>query len=90
MVEAADCPEEGAGKGCGRAVVIPETGSAFGGGQSALVGFFRGPHPPWSPFTAGASPFAWGGAGGADIVVDEDEVEELDDVDAIVEEESLR
>ena len=72
---------------------MPETGSAFGGGQSPFAGFFRGPHPPWSPFTAGASPFVWGGAGGADNVddeEDEDEVEELDDVEGIVEEGSLR
>ena len=71
---------------------MPETGSAFGGGQSPFAGFFRGPHPPWSPFMAGASPLVWGGAGGADKVddEDEDEVEEFEDVEGIVEEASFR
>lgn len=90
IVEAADCPEDGVGKGCGLAVEIAETGSALEGGQSPLAGFFLGPHPPWSPFAAGASPFVWGGAWGAESVVDEDDVEELDEFEAIDDEESFR
>lgn len=68
---------------------MPETGSAFDGGHSPLAGFFRR-FPPGSPFTAGASPFVWGGAGGAESVVEDEDVVVLDDVETIDEEESLR
>ena len=79
------------GIGCGRAFEMAETvGSAFDGGQSPLAAFFRGPHPPWSPFTAGASPLVWEGAGCAEKVEGVDDTVELDVADDIDDEESLR
>ena len=68
---------------------MPETGSAFDGGHNPLAGFLRR-LPPGSPFTAGASPLVWGGAGGAEKVVEDEEAVVLDDVETIDEEESLR
>ena len=90
IVEVADCPEDGIGNGCGRAVEMAETGSAFDGGQSPLAAFFLAPQPPWSPFMAGASPLFWGGAGGAVKVVDDIDVEDVDEFEAMEDEESLR
>ena len=68
---------------------MPATGSAFDCGHGPLAGFFRR-FPPGSPFTAGASPFVWGGADGAENVVEDEDVVVLDDVETIDEEESLR
>ena len=88
MVEAADCPEDGVGRTCGRAVVSPETGSAFEDGQRPRAAFFRGPHAPCSPFVVGTSPLVCGrgrGATEAEVVDDEDE-----EWDAIEEDEFIR
>ena len=61
-------------RACGRAVVNPETGSAFDEGQRPLVAFLRPPQPPCSPFVIGVSLFVGGsGVGTVDG--------ELDDVD---------
>jgi len=79
MVLAADCPEEGVGRGSGRAVDTDDTGSAFDEGQSPRGAFFRGPHPPWSLFVAGIelSPLVCGVCAEPEEVVDK-----VDDEDA--------
>ena len=41
-MEAADCPDDGVASACGRAVDMPETGSAFDDGQSPRAAFLRG------------------------------------------------
>ncbi len=72
-MEAADVPEDGEASNCGRAGVMPETGSAFDDGQTPLTGFFLDPHPPISPFANVVPPFVCGlGAEIVDVVDDED------------------
>lgn len=44
---------------CGRAGVIPETGSALDEGQRPLAGFFLDAHPPSSPFAREGPPLTW-------------------------------
>ena len=79
MVDAADWPDEGVGSAWERAVDSPDTGSAFDDGQSPLAAFFRGPHPPWSPFVVGVSPPLVCGAGTGTVEEDEDVDEIVDD-----------
>ena len=80
MVDAADWPDDGVESGCGRAVDIPDTGSAFDGGQRPLAGFFRGPHPPCSPFAATASPFVWAAAGAVHVFDEDEDATEEDEL----------
>lgn len=75
IVEAADCPEEGFGRGGGRPFDIPETGSALDDGHRLFGGFFLVGQGPCSPFVVEGSPLGCGEGIGI-VKVDEDEDED--------------
>ena len=79
MVDAADWPDDGVGRACGRAVDRPDTGSALEDGQRPLAAFFLDPNPP-SPFVVGLSPLVCG-VGAGPVKAAEDELEDDDDDD---------
>lgn len=62
---------------------MPETGSALDAGQRPLIGFFRGPHPPGSPFVVGVSPLGCEVATGIVYVDDPDDEDARDDEELV-------
>lgn len=75
-VDAADCPEDGFGRGGGLPLEIPETGSAFDEGHKLFGGFFLAAQAPCSPFVGGVSPLGCGEGTGIVNVEDEDDDED--------------
>lgn len=84
MVEAADCPEDGLGRGGGRPFDKPDTGSALDDGHRLFGGFFLAGQGPCSPFVVDCSPLGCGEGIGI-VNVDEEE----DDEDDATEDEEL-
>ena len=84
MADAAEWPDDEGAGGCGLAFDILDVGSPFEDDHRPRFGFFRGPQPPGSPSVEVASPFIWGGAGGAAaIVVEVDIVDEVDEFELV-------
>lgn len=75
-VEAADCPDDGLGRGGGRPFDMPKTGSAFDDGHGLFGGFFFAGQGPCSPLIADSSPLDCDGGTG---IVNVDEEDEEDD-----------
>lgn len=78
MAEAADGPEPAEAMDCGRALVMPDTGSVLDAGHSPLGAFFRAAHvEDASPAGAGPTPFGCDDAD--DIVEVEDACDDSED-----------
>lgn len=80
IADAADGPEGGVGRDCGRASVIPDTGSAFEDGQSPRAGFLRCIQPSGWPFVVGGGPpLVRGDVDDTVVLEDEDVVDDIDE-----------